>query len=301
MRVVFLGNHTVGVTALSVLADEAEVVGVVAHPADMEDGVCYQSVHAYAKSRGLPVIRGKATEPCVADFIAKAMPDLIWITDYRYLLSAHLLNIAPLGAINLHPSLLPKYRGRAPINWAILRGETELGLTAHFVDEGIDSGDIIEQERFEFSPSEYVGDALSKLLPLYASVTRRILNNLHIGNVVRLKQDDAGATCYLARKPKDGLIDWNESAVTILNLVRAVATPYPGAFTFLGETKIIVWKARLAKPWPGGVAGLVIGFEDCAPVVACGEGALVLSDIEFLDAGYCPIEVGNRLIMKGQE
>lgn len=301
MRVVFLGNHTVGVTALSVLADGAEVVGVVAHPADLEDGVCYQSVYEYAKSHSLPVIRGKATEPGVADFIAKAVPDLIWITDYRYLLPAHLLCIAPLGTINLHPSLLPRYRGRAPINWAILHGETELGLTAHFVDEGMDSGDIIEQERFELSINEDVGDALRKLLPLYASVTRRILNNLQTGNVVRRKQDDTGVTCYPARKPKDGQIDWNQPAVAIMNMIRAVAAPYPGAFTFLGDAKILIWKARLAQPCLSGHAGLIIGFEQEAPVVACGEGALVLSEIEFADAGDCKIELGDKLTMKGQE
>ena len=298
VKIVFLGNHTVGVSTLSVLADRLDVVGVVAHPADPEDGVCYQSVFEYAKSRSLPVIRGKASELGVANFIKKADPDMIWITDYRYLLPVHILNIVPLGTINLHPSLLPKYRGRAPINWAILEGETNLGLTAHYVNEGMDSGDIIEQQRFEISTNEDVGDALRKLLPLYTTITHRILDNLQTGCVARRKQNDAEATYYPARKPEDGQIDWNHSATAILNLVRAVAAPYPGAFTFLGDSKVLIWKSYLAQPCLSGCPGLVVGFEDGAPVVACGEGALVLSEIEFSDAENCQIALGVRFTVK---
>lgn len=298
MRVVFLGNHTVGVTALSVLMARAEVVGVVAHPPDPEDGIRYQSVFDYAQLRGLQAIRGKATEPQVSNFILMAAPDLIWITDYRYLLPAHLLSIAPLGAINLHPSLLPKYRGRAPINWAILHGETELGLTAHFVDEGMDSGDIIEQERFDLTVDEDVGDALMKLLPLYASVTARILNKLQTGHIVRRKQDHSRASNFPARKPQDGLINWDQPSVAILNLIRAVAAPYPGAFTFLGNAKVLVWQACLARRTVDANAGTVIGYEGRAPVVACGEGALALRKFEVEGSGNDKPELGSRFTLK---
>lgn len=294
MRVVFLGNHTVGVTALSVLVEGADVVGVVAHPEDPEDGVCYQSVYGYAKSCGLPVIRGRATTTEVADFITNAKPDLIWISDYRYLLPPNLLCIAPLGTINLHPSLLPRYRGRAPINWAILHGETELGLTAHFVDEGMDSGDIIQQERFTLGSYEDVGDALKKLLPLYELITRRILSNLQDGNLQTQKQDATKADYYPARKPKDGLIDWSQSAVQILNLVRAVAAPYPGAFTFIGDTKVIIWKAHRVQTKLLGEPGEVVGFLNEAPIVTCGEGALALDKIELPDDNNSVIEINQK-------
>ncbi len=298
---VFLGNHTVGVTALSVLADCAEVVGVVAHPPDPEDGIRYQSVYEFAKSHKLPVIRGKAADVEVTNFIANTAPDLIWITDYRYLLPAHLLEIAPLGAINLHPSLLPKYRGRAPINWAILHGESKLGLTAHFVDEGMDSGDIIEQERFELASDEDVGDALERLLPLYVAVTRRILINLQTGHVSRRKQNVAEATSYPARKPKDGQIDWNQSADSILNLIRAVAAPYPGAFSFVGHVKIVIWKARLAQSCLTGQIGEIVGFEHDNPVVLCKEGALVLSKIGFPHDNSIKLVLGDKLTFREYE
>src|SRR5262245_39304488 len=133
MRVLFLGNHTVGTKTLAAIAETETVVGVVAHPEDPEDGVRYESVYGLALSRGWKVLRGGGKDTKVDEFIRQAKPDLLWITDFRYLLPAPLLNIAPLGVVNLHPSLLPKYRGRAPINWAILKGETTLGLTAHYV------------------------------------------------------------------------------------------------------------------------------------------------------------------------
>ena len=139
MRIAFLGNHTVGVRALGTLASAVDVVAVVAHPPDPEDGVRYESVFEFAKKHGLPAIRGKPGQTHVRELLQEASPELIWVTDYRYLLPIELIDQARLGAVNLHPSLLPRYRGRAPVNWAILHGESELGLTAHFIDEGMPS------------------------------------------------------------------------------------------------------------------------------------------------------------------
>ncbi len=134
MRIAFLGNHTVGVIVLKLLFKEKDIVGVVAHPADPEDGIRYRSVYKFAVKHCLPVIRAKGKDKNHEQFIREKKPDLLWITDYRYLIPKNIISLAPLGTINLHPSLLPKYRGRAPVNWAIINGETILGLTAHFVD-----------------------------------------------------------------------------------------------------------------------------------------------------------------------
>ena len=147
MRLLFFGNHTVGVRALAAAAELTEVVGVVAHPPDPEDGLRYESVADFATAQGWPVLRAVGRDAGVAAFVAAQRPDVIWITDYRYLLPAAVVALAPLGAINLHPSLLPKYRGRAPVNWAILHGESELGLTAHRVDDGMDTGDVQSHNR----------------------------------------------------------------------------------------------------------------------------------------------------------
>ncbi len=273
MRVAFFGNHTVGVRALEAIAAKDEVVAVVCHPLDPEDGVRYESVYDFAKVRTWNTMRGKGRDEAVYEFVRDAKPDLLWIADYRYLIPLQLINAAPLGAVNLHPSLLPKYRGRAPVNWAILNGETEFGLTAHFVDEGIDSGDIIAQRRYTLTLEEDVGDALNKLYPLYSEITREVLDCFSAGKVVGTPQDHTKATTFPRRTPEDGAIDWNKPAKDILNLVRAVAAPYPGAFSFVAGEKITVWKA---SPAPGmqGRPGEILEIAGEEISVRCGDAAL---------------------------
>jgi len=137
MRIVFLGNHTVGVKVLDTLNEVANLSGVVAHPPDPDDGVRYASVYEWSLEHRIPVIRGRAKDAVVHGFIRDRCPELLWVTDYRYLLPAEVLNLAPWGAVNLHPSLLPEYRGRASVNQAIINGETRLGLTAHFIESDL--------------------------------------------------------------------------------------------------------------------------------------------------------------------
>ena len=281
MRVVFLGNHTVGVRVLQAMTSHADVTGVVAHPEDPEDGVRYESVFDFANRQGWSAIRGTPKDPGVHAFIEAARPDLLWITDYRYLIPPSLFQVARLGAVNLHPSLLPKYRGRASLNWAILRGETTLGLTAHFVDEGMDTGDIIEQISFELSEDQDVGDCLEILYPLYGQVTRQVLSCFHAGKVPRRPQDHAIATAFPRRRPEDGLIDWGQPARLVCNLVRAVAAPYPGAFTTLAGQKLTIWKARaLDTAVSGDGPGVVLEVTPEGTTVQCGAGALLVSRME---------------------
>lgn len=279
MRILFLGNHTVGVRALQAILEEDQVVGVVAHPPDPEDGVRYLSVHDYARAQGLSVVRMAGRDPRLRHLAREAQPDLLWVTDYRYLLPQAVLSLAPLGAVNLHPSLLPRYRGRAPLNWAILNGERHLALTAHVVDEGPDCGDIIEQIRFELRADQDVGDALEILYPLYQQITRRVLHHFRTGQVPRRSQDERQATMFPRRRPEDGLIHWNQPAARVHNLIRAVTKPYPGAFTYCRKSKITIWKAR---PEPGlstGTPGQVISAgPDPEFCVTCGDGLLRVLD-----------------------
>lgn len=275
-RVVFLGNHTVGVRTLNVLAECARLVGVVAHPEDPEDGLRYESVFDGAKKLNIPAIRSTGKNPELASFVSEARADLLWISDYRYLLPQAILKLPRLGAVNLHPSLLPKYRGRAPINWAILNGETRLGLTAHWVDAGMDTGDIIAQRSFDLRQDQDVGDALEILYPIYESITREVISAMRLGEAHAQKQDDIAATVFPKRTPSDGLIDWARPAREVWNLVRAVAPPYPGAFApWHGST---LWVHRISRtiPFPEGAnptPGSIVdgaGFEGRL-VVACDD------------------------------
>jgi methionyl-tRNA formyltransferase len=281
MKVVFLGNHTVGVRTLQAISRRAEVVGVVAHPPDPEDGVRYESVGSFAAQNGWKWIRGKARTPEVYTFIAAAKPDLLWITDFRYLIPSEMIALAPLGAVNLHPSLLPRYRGRAPVNWAILNGERRLGLTAHFVDEGMDTGDIIDQISYEICDAQDVGDCLNILYPLYAGMTQKVLAYFESGRVPRVSQDHSCATSFPRRRPEDGVIDWTQTARSIFNLVRAVAFPYPGAFTAMSGQRVTIWKARVDSDTALTTEpGRVIADHELGPLVQCGQGTLLLTRVE---------------------
>lgn len=293
MRVLFLGNHTVGVRCLDALVQNDAIVGVVAHPPDPEDGVVYESVYEHAAGAGLPVARFRGKDAGLVRYVRDARPDLLWIADYRYLLPPQVLAAAPLGAINLHPSLLPRYRGRAPINWAILNGERELGLTAHFVDDGVDSGDIVGERSFTLSFDEDVGDALRKLYPLYTSLTHDVLRAMRTGRLERRPQPDGRWPIWPRRRPEDGLIDWSADAESVVNLVRAVARPYPGAFTWNGDSRVTIWKARSGLPRGPGSIGSIWRVERGRLFVNCGEGSLEVVDFE-VEGGRVP-RVGDRL------
>jgi methionyl-tRNA formyltransferase len=295
MRVVFLGNHTVGVRTLQAISASAEVAGVVAHAPDPEDGWRYESVAGFAERKGWRLIRGNARTPEVHSFIKTAEPDLVWITDFRYLIPPEMIALAPLGAVNLHPSLLPRYRGRASINWAIINGERRLGLTAHFVDEGMDTGDIIEQVGYEISDDQDVGDCLNILYPLYGSITRKVLAYFECGCVPRVAQDHSRATSFPRRRPEDGRIDWTQSARSICNLIRAVAFPYFGAFTTLRGQAVTVWKARMVSETAStSEPGRVIADHELGPLVQCGQGTLLLTRVET-QASHSALQAGCQL------
>jgi len=277
MKVVFFGNHDVGIAALKILNTYVEVVGVVAHPMDPEEGSRFASVYEFALENRLRVIRGRGKDPAVLEFVRDLSPDLAWVTDYRYILPNQIFSIPKLGSVNLHPSLLPKYRGRAPINWAILRGETQIGLSAHFIDDGVDTGDIIKQVAITLNSGQDVGDALKALMPLYQTLTKDVIDFFRSGNVPRQVQILSKGSIFPARTPEDGRIDWSKSATDICNLVRAVSHPYPGAFSQMKMGRIYVWKASVsdlsskADVSPGSIIGL---GKNNQPKIQCGNGIL---------------------------
>jgi len=298
MRLLFFGNHDVGIAALETLLASTEVVGVVAHPIDPEEGVRFASVYDFAQQEKLNVIRGRGKDLKVFEFAEAVKPDIIWVTDYRYIIPRELIGVALRGAVNLHPSLLPKYRGRAPINWAILGGETEIGLTAHFIDEGVDSGDIIEQIPISLSVNEDVGDALSALIPLYRSITKKVISYFEHYNIPQRPQDIVQGSIFPARTPKDGKIDWSKSAVEIRNLIRAVSRPYPGAFCdFHGEI-IRIWKAAVVEEdgseHESGEIIKVFGVSKF--IVRCGDGWLQVEEWSSDSLVTKQMNVGVRLL-----
>jgi methionyl-tRNA formyltransferase len=194
-------------------------------------------------------------------------------------LGRRLLDLPRLGAINVHGSLLPKYRGRAPINWALVHGETLTGVTLHYMDEWADHGDIIAQRAV---PIALEDTALTLSLKLTAAAREMVRDTYPLiasGRAPRVPQDHAAATRFGRRRPADGLIDWGASAWRIYNLVRAVAHPFPGAFTYWRGRRVLVWEARPPRDRrSSGPPGQVLGANAARSLaVATGDGVLEIA------------------------
>lgn len=281
MKIVFFGNHTVGVKTLEKLSKISKILGVVCHPLDPEDGKRYLSVYNYALSNGFKVIRGTPKDKKVFNFIKDLKPNLIWVTDYRYILPPKILSEATIAAVNLHPSLLPKYRGRASLNWAILNGEKEVGLTAHLIDKNVDSGDILAQEKIYIGKKMGIGEILKKLIPVYKNITIKVISMFDCKLIKKIPQNNLLASTYPARKPEDGIICWTDSSNKINNLVRSVSRPYPGAFTKIKKTQIYIWKSVPIKSDTNSnfVPGTIIKcFKNKEFIIKCGKGKLKIVD-----------------------
>lgn len=265
-----------------IIKSNFELVGVVAHYRNDEEGKVFESLYDFCNNLLIPTIRGSGNELKTYNFILKLKPDLIWITDYKYILPKRVIEIPNLGVINLHPSILPKYRGRAPINWAIINGDSETGITAHFVDEGVDTGPIISQVKININDNDYVGDILEKLYPIYKKITLSVLNIIEKGDYILKHQQLKPQKIYPKREAKDGLILWDRDEKKIINLIRAVSRPYPGAFFLNKKKKYIIWKATfnvLNEPCNKKV-GEIISGKDKKLKIKTKNGIIVSEDWE---------------------
>jgi methionyl-tRNA formyltransferase len=276
--VVVFGYRDVGVACVEELRDQgAEIVKVVTHADDPAEAIWFPSLAETAAAHGIPVCApDDPNAPGFVDEVRRLRPDVIFSLYYRRLLDKALLDVPPLGAINLHGSLLPKYRGRAPINWALVRGETLTGVTLHYMDQRADHGDIIAQGPVPIA----IDDTALTLSRKIAAAARLLLRETYpliaSGRAPRVPQDHAAATRFGRRRPADGLIDWRTSAWRIYNLVRAVTHPFPGAFTVWGARRVLVWAARPPRDRPEvGPPGRILGVGDGGSLdVATGHGVL---------------------------
>jgi methionyl-tRNA formyltransferase len=228
---VVFGYGDIGVRGLAALLEAGlEVPLVVTHEDDPNEARWYASLFDYCRDRGLAVLADPAST-LLQQKISRIEPDLIFSFYYRSMLPMSLLRRARLGAFNMHGSLLPKYRGRAPLNWAILKGETETGVTLHEMVEKPDAGRIVDRQAVPIGPDETAVEVFAKMTGAAEAVLRRSIKSLLSGTAKLTPQNLAAGSYYGRRTPEDGRIDWSRSARDIHNLVRAVAPPFPGAFT----------------------------------------------------------------------
>lgn len=254
---VVFAYHDVGVRCLSVLlAQGVDVKLVVTHADDPGENIWFASVARLAGEHGLEVAMPEHTgEPGFASRVAALAPDFVFSFYYRHMLPVPMLAAARRGAFNMHGSLLPKYRGRVPVNWAILRGERETGATLHEMVEKPDAGRIVDQMAVPILPDDIALDVFRKVTVAAELVLHRSLPALVDGSARLVAQDLARGSYFGGRKPEDGRIDWGATALEIHNLVRAVAPPYPGAFTTFRGARLRVLRTRLTRDTaPPGIA-----------------------------------------------
>ena len=231
VQAVVFGYHDVGVRCLRVLLDAGVAVPlVVTHRDAPDERIWFGSVARLAQSRGIETLLSEDMNH-LRERIRVISPEFMFSFYYRRMLPPEVLALARNGAFNMHGSLLPKYRGRAPVNWAILKGESETGATLHEMVAKPDAGRIVDQERVPIGPDETAAEVFAKVSDAAETVLKRSLPHLLAGTASLKKQDLSKGSYFGARRPEDGRIDWSKSALEIHNLVRAVAPPYPGAFT----------------------------------------------------------------------
>ena len=232
---VVFAYHQVGVRCLAVLlAHGIEVALVVSHEDDPGESIWFESVTSLAKLNGIEAIApANAADPTLAQRIAAIAPDFIFSFYYRSMLPPALLGLARRGAYNMHGSLLPKYRGRAPVNWAVLKGERQTGATLHRMVDKPDAGAVVAQQAVPILPDDRAHEVMAKVTVAAELALDAVLPALISGEVRERPLDLAAGSYFGGRKPEDGRVDWRQPASDIHNLVRAVAPPYPGAFCTL--------------------------------------------------------------------
>ncbi len=246
-RAVVFAYHNVGVRCLSVLlAHRVEVPLVVTHLDNPNETIWFESVRELARLHELPTIT--PTDPGAPEVgarIAAARPDFVFSFYYRHMLRPELLALGVRGALNMHGSLLPKYRGRVPVNWAVIKGEPETGATLHYMVQKPDAGDIVDQQAVPILPDDTAVDVFNKVTVAAEMTLHRSLPTLIAGTAPRRPQDLARGSYFGGRRPEDGRIDWRESAAAIHNLVRGVAPPYPGAFANVQGRIVRILRTRV--------------------------------------------------------
>lgn len=273
-RAVVFAYHNVGVRCLNVLlAHGVEVALVVTHHDNPNETIWFDSVQRLAELHDIPVITpDDPNVPEVVGRIRALRPDFIFSFYYRLMLKRELLDIPLCGALNLHGSLLPKYRGRVPVNWAIIHGERETGATLHYMTEKPDNGDIVAQQAVPILPNDTAHEVFQKVTVAAEITLDGVLPALLAGTAPRIKQNLSQGGYFGGRKPEDGEIDWAQPARRIHDLVRAVAPPYPGATTILMGRPMRILQTLVMDEQQAGEPGFHV--RDGRAYAQCGRGVL---------------------------
>lgn len=278
MRIVFIGCVKEGKECLKeILARKGNVVAIFTFTDELagstSGAVSFQDI---SEKHNIPLYKVKSTntlEPVV--LIKKLNPDVIFVIGWTRLVCSEILAIPKYGCFGMHASLLPKYRGRAPVNWAIINNESETGNSMILLDEGVDTGKVILQKRFSITISDTCQTLYEKVAQAGRAMIRQVLPMLGNSPLPTITQNESEATVMSKRTPEDGIIDWNKSALELFNWVRALTHPYPGAFIYFQNRKLFIWEARIAHYYQGKLNGNLKEKKNPGTVISTTDGIIV--------------------------
>ncbi|MEV7299486.1 methionyl-tRNA formyltransferase [Streptomyces clavifer] len=277
MRVVMFGYQTWGHRTLQALLDsEHDVVLVVTHPKSEHayEKIWSDSVADLAEEHDIPVlIRNRPDDDELLEHLTAARPDIIVANNWRTWIPPHIFNLPHHGTLNIHDSLLPKYAGFSPLIWALINGETEVGVTAHMMDDELDAGDIVRQEAVPVGPTDTATDLFHKTVDLIAPVTTDALTLIAAGHTHFTPQDRTQATFFHKRSAEDTRINWNWPAHDLERLIRAQSHPYPNAYTFHKGKRLDILTATVSRARYGGTPGRIFYRENDGIVIVTGTDA----------------------------
>lgn len=284
MRIVFMGTAQFAVPAMQSLIDTyGEIVGIVTQP-DRPKGrgkkVMPPPVKELAQSMDIPVFQPlKIKDPEAIEYIASWQPDLIITAAYGQIIPPPLLKLPHAGCINIHASLLPKYRGAAPIQRCLMNGENKTGITTMYMDEGLDTGDILLQQEVTIHEDTTYGELHDLLAAAGADLIIDTIEQLKEGTLKRIKQNDQEATYAEMIKKSDEIINWQDQAASIINQIRAL-DPQPGASTILGEQNLKIFKGKITQESVTGQPGEIIGFSPVGFIVKTGNLGIEILELQ---------------------
>jgi methionyl-tRNA formyltransferase len=276
VRVAMLGYQTWGHRTLeALLASRHEVCLVVTHPASehVYESIWADSVEDLARSKGIEVFLARRPTPELVDRVAELAPDVMVANNWRTRLPPELFGIPRLGTVNLHDSLLPQFTGFSPVIWSLISGASHTGLTAHLMDDELDTGAILVQRAVEITPTSTGTSLVYDTLDLVPQVLAEALDGLESGTLQPTPQDLSTRTFFHRRSDRDGQVDWQWPAADIERLVRALSDPYPNAYTWFRGERLRLIAAHVSRCTYGGTTGRVFIEEDGGMVVVAGADA----------------------------
>ena len=279
MRVLFFGDGAWAANSLRRIAPRWPVAAVVERLRPSSGALAETT-----RELGLSLLQPRNVNSAeFLEIVRSFTPDLNVSVSYDQIVRRPLLEAAPLGFVNFHAGRLPFYRGRNVVNWAIINGETEIGITGHYMDEGIDTGDIVLQRTLPIGWTDTYGDVLNRVVGAFPDLVEATLDSIANGTAVRRPQAHLPGTYFGARKDGDEWLDWSDSSVNLHNKIRAISRPGPGGRTSLGSETVLVWRAFYDTAWPKYIAtpGCVVSrVPGKGVVVKTGDSTLLLEETE---------------------